>query len=198
MTHLLGLTGSIGMGKTTVAGMFRHLGVPIFDADAVVRALQGPGGQLLSAIETLHPGTTGPAGVDRALLGRLVFNDSAALRRLERVIHPEVERARRSFLRRHRAHPLAVVDVPLLFEKGGWRRVDSIAVVSAPVWKQRARVMARPGMSWKRLRQIHALQIADSIKRRRSDMIIPTGGTIGATRASVRRITACLRARAKR
>jgi dephospho-CoA kinase len=188
MTHLLGLTGSIGMGKTTVAGMFRHLGVPIFDADAVVRALQGPGGQLLSAIETLHPGTTGPAGVDRALLGRLVFNDPAALRRLERVIHPEVERARRSFLRRHRAHPLAVVDVPLLFEKGGWRRV----------WKQRARVMARPGMSCKRLRQIHALQIADSIKRRRSDMIIPTGGTIGATRASVRRITACLRARAKR
>jgi dephospho-CoA kinase len=198
VTHLLGLTGSIGMGKSTVAGMFRQLGVPVFDADAVVHALQGPGGRLLAAIEALHPGTTGPAGVDRPLLGRLVFGDPIALRRLERLIHPEVERARRAFVRRHRAHPFLVIDVPLLFEKGGWRRVDSIAVVSAPVWKQHARVMARPGMRWRRLKQIHALQLADPIKRRRADIVVSTGGTIGATRASIRRITACLRARAKR
>jgi dephospho-CoA kinase len=198
MSHILGLTGSIGMGKSTVAAMFRRLGVPVFDADAAVHVLQGPGGLLVRAIERLHPGTTGPGGVDRRLLGHAVLGDALALRRLERLIHPEVDRNRRMFLRRYRAHPLVVLDIPLLFEKGGWRHADTIAVVSAPAWKQRARTLRRRGMGWQRLKQIQALQMADPVKRRRADIVIPTGGSIGATRASVRRITACLRARAKR
>ena len=193
MSIVLGLTGSIGMGKSTVAAMFRKKGVPVFDADAEVRLMQGPGGSLLSPIEALHPGVTGPAGVDRARLGGIVMQDRAALSRLEALIHPEVERRRRAFLRRYRARPLVVVDVPLLFEKGGWRRVDLIAVVSAPAWRQNQRVLGRPGMSWKRLERIRSLQMADSQKRRRADFVIPTGGTIQATRAAVRRvIAACM------
>jgi len=188
MSLVLGLTGSIGMGKSTVAAMFRKLGVPVFDADAEVRRMQGPGGLLLSAIEALHPGTTGTQGVDRAALGRAVLGDKKALRRLERLIHPEVEKKRQAFLRRHRAKPLVVVDVPLLFEKGGWRRVDLTAVVSAPAWKQSARALARPGMSWSKLDQVRDLQLGDPAKRRRADFVIPTGGTLQATRDSVRRV----------
>jgi len=190
MSIVLGLTGSIGMGKSTVAAMFRKQGVPVFDADAEVRRMQGPGGSLLSAIEKLHAGTIGPQGVDRAALGRAVLGDKPALRRLEKLIHPEVEKKRQAFLRRHRAKPLVVVDVPLLFEKGGWRRVDLIAVVSAPAWKQSARVMARPGMSWSRLDQVRGLQLGDAAKRRRADFVIPTGGTRQETRDAVRRIIA--------
>lgn len=190
MTIVIGLTGSIGMGKSTVAAMFRKAGVPVFDADASVREMQGPGGVLIAAIEALHPGITGPAGVDRAQLGRAVLGDRPALLRLERLIHPRVERARQAFLRRHRARPLVVADIPLLFEKGGWRRVDLVAVVSAPAWKQGKRVLGRSGMNWARLEQVRALQLADPAKRRRADFVIPTGGTLQATRASVRRIIA--------
>jgi dephospho-CoA kinase len=193
MSIVLGLTGSIGMGKSTVAAMFRAQGVPVFDADAEVRQMQGPGGALLSEIEALHPGVTGPSGVDRVRLGGIVMHDRAALSRLEALIHPEVERRRRTFLRRHRAKPLVVVDVPLLFEKGGWRRVDLIAVVSAPSWRQNRRVLGRPGMSWKRLERVRSLQLADSQKRRRADFVIPTGGSISDTRAAVARvIAACM------
>ena len=190
MTIVLGLTGSIGMGKSTVAAMFRKQGVPLFDADAEVRRMQGPGGALVRAIERLHPGMTGPEGVDRARLGMAVLGDKSALRRLERLIHPQVEACRRAFLRRNRTRRLVVVDVPLLFETGGWRRVDLIAVVSAPAWKQNMRVLKRPGMSWKRLEQVRALQLADPIKRRRADFVIPTGGSLNATRAAVRRVIA--------
>ena len=192
MTIVLGLTGSIGMGKSTVAAMFRKAGVKVFDADATVHALQGPNGRLLAAIEALHPGTTGPSGVDRRALGEAVLHDKAALVRLERLIHPAVERERRLFLRRNRARPLVVVDVPLLFEKGGWRRVDAIAVVAAAAWQQRKRVLKRPGMTAARLARIRALQTADPEKIRRADFVIPTGGTIGRTRDTVRRIVACL------
>jgi dephospho-CoA kinase len=118
------------------------------------------------------------------------MGDKVALRRLERLIHPEVDRQRRRFLRRHRARPLVVADVPLLFEKGFWRRVDLIAVVSAPAWKQNARVLGRPGMSWSRLEQIRALQLGDAAKRRRADFVIPTGGSLARTQAAVRRIIA--------
>jgi dephospho-CoA kinase len=197
MTIVLGLTGSIGMGKSTVAAMFARAGVPIFDADAEVRRLQGPGGALLAAIEALHPGTTGPAGVDRARLGQ-VLHDKVALRRLERLIHPAVERARRAFLRRHRGRRLVVTDIPLLFEKGGWRRVDAIAVVSAAPWQQAKRVLARPGMTPARLARIRALQMPDPEKRARADFVIPTGGTIRRTQASVDGIVACLWGRAVR
>ncbi|WP_294394062.1 dephospho-CoA kinase [uncultured Sphingomonas sp.] len=198
MSHVIGLTGSIGMGKSTVSAMFRRLGVPVFDADAAVHRLQGPGGALLTAIEALLPGTTGAAGVDRGRLSQAVLGDKAALARLERLIHPAVARERRAFLRRHRACPLVVLDIPLLLEKGGWRQVDTIMVVSAPAWKQRRRVLARPGMNCARLRRIRALQMPDTEKRRRADMVVSTAGSLAATRASVRRIAACLRGRAKR
>ena len=195
MSLTLGLTGSIGMGKSTVAAMFRQAGVPVFDADAEVRTLQGAGGALVAAIETLHPGTTNAAGVDRGALGQRVFGDRAALAALERLIHPAVADARRRFLRRHAARPLVVLDVPLLFEAGGWAKVDRIAVVSAAAWQQRARVLARSGMSAARLRRIRRLQLPDPQKRARADVVIPTGGTRDRTHAAVRRIVACARGR---
>lgn len=194
----LGLTGSIGMGKSTVAEMFRRQGVPVFDADAEVHRLQGPGGPLVAAIEALHPGTTGEGGVDRAKLGLAVLGDKAALARLERLIHPAVGRAQRRFLRRHRSRRLVVLDIPLLFEKGGWRRVDAIAVVSAPAWKQRRRVLARPGMTAAKLARIRHLQTPDAEKCRRADIVIDTGTTPARTAARVRKLIACLRARGVR
>ena len=190
MSLVLGLTGSIGMGKSTVAAMFRKEGVPVFDADAEVRRMQGPGGLLLAAIEALHPGTTGPTGVDRAALGKAVLGDKPALHRLEKLIHPEVEKKRQAFLRRHRAKPLVVVDIPLLFEKGGWRRVDLTAVVSAPAWKQSGRVLERPGMTKATFEKVRDLQLGDAAKRRRADFVIPTGGGKEETREAVRRIIA--------
>ena len=198
MSLVLGLTGSIGMGKSTVAAMLRKLRIPVFDADAEVRRLQGPGGELLTAIESLHPGTTGPAGVDRMKLGQAVFGDRAALERLERLVHPAVAAARQRFLRRHEAHPIVVLDVPLLFEKKGWRQVDRILVVSAAAWQQRARVLARSGMTAAKLARIRKLQTPDAEKRRRADFAIPTGGTRQRTAAELRRIIACARQSARR
>ena len=195
---ILGLTGSIGMGKSTVAAMFRRQGVPVFDADAEVHRLQGRGGLLVAAIELLHPGTTNAAGVDRGKLGQAVLGDKAALARLERLIHPAVGRAQRNFLRRHRAHRLVVLDIPLLFEKGGWRRVDAVAVVSAPAWAQRRRVLARPGMSASKLARIRHLQTPDAEKRRRADFVIDTGTSRTQTAAQIRKLIACLRARGVR
>ncbi len=195
---LLGLTGSIGMGKSTVAAMFRAAGVPVFDADAAVHKLQGPGGALLPAIEAAFPGTTGPRGVDRALLGQAVFGDTAALRRLERIVHPAVRRLRRDFLQRNRAHKIVVDDVPLLFETHGARHVDAIVVVSAPAWMQRRRVLARPGMSAQKFASILARQVPDRDKRRRADFVIPTGVGVQETRRHVARLLACLRARGVR
>ena len=193
---LLGLTGSIGMGKSTVAKMLRRLGVPVFDADAAVHRLQGPGGALLARIEVAFPGTTGPAGVDRIALGRAVFGDTAALRRLERIVHPAVRAMREVFLRRHRAHRLVVDDVPLLFEAGRHRRWrgDATIVVSAPAWMQRRRVLARPGMTAAKFAQILARQVPDREKRRRADFVIATGTTAVQTATRVRILVACLRA----
>ena len=195
---VLGLTGSIGMGKSTVAAMFRAEGVPVFDADGEVHRLQGPAGGLVLAIEAQFPGTTGLDGVDRRKLGAIVLADRQQLNRLERLIHPAVEKARQDFLRRHRAHRLVVVDVPLLFEKGGWRRVDQIAVVSGPLWKQRRRVLARAGMTPARLAHVLSHQMPDREKRRRADHLIPTGVSLFETRSIVRRLVACLRARGGR
>lgn len=191
---ILGLTGSIGMGKSTVAAMFRAEHVPVFDADAEVHRLQGAGGELVDAIERLHPGTTGPEGVDRAALGRAIWGDDLALKRIERLVYPALAKRRSAFLRRHRAHRLVVLDVPLLFEKGGWRAVDAIAVVSAPAWVQRRRVTSRPGVGYARLAYILSLQTPDAEKRQRADFVIDTGTTRNATREKVRRLVACLRA----
>jgi dephospho-CoA kinase len=191
---VLGLTGSIGMGKSTAASMFRRLGVPVFDADAVVHGLQGPGGRALGAIEALFPGTTHAGGLDRLKLGQAVFGDAEALRKLERVLHPLVASEQRRFLRRHARRSLVVLDVPLLFEKGGWRRCDAVAVVSAPARVQRLRVLARPGMTSAKFAAILAKQVPDSEKRRRADFVLSTGLGRNLTWRSVRRLVACLEA----
>ncbi len=190
---VLGLTGSIGMGKSAVAKMLRAQGVPVFDADAEVHLLQGPGGALLPRIEAAFPGTTGPQGVDRAKLGAAVFGNPAALRTLEHIVHPTVGRSRAAFVRANRARQIIVFDIPLLFEKGGTQSVDGIIVVSAAAWQQRQRVMARPGMTAARLRHIRHLQLADHHKRRHADWVIPTGGTLLATRQAVRKLLGNLR-----
>ena len=195
---VIGLTGSIGMGKSAVAAMFESLGVPVFDADAVVRRLQGPGGRLLPAIEALFPGSTGPAGLDRIAIGKQVFGNAAALLALERIVHPAVGEERRKFLRRHRAQPMVVLDIPLLFERGGAGSVDLIVVVSAPAWKQRRRVLARPGMTPQKFRQILKLQMPDAAKRRRADVVIDTGVGLRETRAQVLDLVTCLRSKSRR
>lgn len=189
---VLGLTGSIGMGKSTVAAMFADEGVPVFDADAEVHKLQGPGGRLVTQIESLFPGTTSGSGVDRARLGKAVFGNPGALEQLEAIVHPAVAQERNRFLEANRDRPLVVLDIPLLFEAGGWRHVDRIAVVSAPAEVQRARVLARPGMTEARFESILAKQMPDAEKRQRADFIIPTGGALEETRASIRAVIACL------
>ena len=192
MTVILGLTGSIGMGKSTVARMFEDEGVPLFDADAVVHQLQGPEGELVAAIEARFPGTTGEAGVDRSALAERVLAEPEALQNLEGLIHPAVGRERRAFLAANEGAPLVVLDIPLLFEKGGASQVDKIAVVSAPGPVQRERVLARPGMTLAKFCQILALQLPDEEKRARADFVVPTGGSLEETRERVREIIACL------
>ncbi|HEX8214676.1 MAG TPA: dephospho-CoA kinase [Allosphingosinicella sp.] len=188
----LGLTGSIGMGKSTVAAMFADEGVPVFDADAAVHRLQGPEGALVADIEARFPGTTGPAGVDRTALAERVLGEREALQNLEALIHPAVAREREAFLQAHQDSPLVVLDIPLLFETGGTGKVDKVAVASAPAEVQRARVLARAGMTEERFEKILKLQMPDAEKRARADYIIPTGGSLEETRSSVRRIIACL------
>ena len=188
----LGLTGSIGMGKSTVAAMFADAGVPVFDADAAVHRLQGAGGRLVAAIEGAFPDTTGPAGVDRTALGEAVLGRPALLARLEAIVHPAVGEERAAFLRDYAGAPLVVFDVPLLFETGGAAGVDKVAVVSAPAAVQRARVLARPGMTMARLDAILARQLPDADKRARADFVIDTGVALTETRAQVAAVIACL------
>lgn len=192
---IYGLTGSIGMGKSAVAAMLRREGVPLFDADAEVHRLQGPGGVLLPAIEARFPGTTGPGGVDRAKLGAAVFGHPQELKALEAIVHPAVQQGRRAFLRRNRSRAFVVLDIPLLFETHGCRKLDGVIVVTAPAWKQRKRVLARPGMTAAKFRRIMHLQTPDAEKRRRADYIIDTGTTFAATRFQVRHLVACLGAK---
>ena len=189
---VLGLTGSIGMGKSTVAAMFSQLGIPVFDADAAVHALQGPGGALVSAIEAGFPGTTGPDGVDRQKLGAAVFGDKEKLRRLEAIVHPAVAEMRAAFLAANEGRKLVVFDIPLLFEKGGEAGVDSVAVVSAPPEIQRERVLSRPGMTAEKFERILALQVPDAQKRQRADAVIDTGQPLEDTRRAVAALAARL------
>jgi dephospho-CoA kinase len=185
---ILGLTGSIGMGKSTVAAMLRDLGIPVFDADAAVHELQGPGGALLPAIEAEFAGTTGPTGVDRAKLGALVFGNPERLAKLESIVHPAVAEMRRAFLAKNAGQRLVVFDIPLLFEKSGAKGLDAVAVVSAPADTQRARVLARPGMTEDKFHQILALQVPDAEKRARADYVIDSGTDLAATRTQVERL----------
>jgi dephospho-CoA kinase len=192
MTVILGLTGSIGMGKSTVARMFAEEGVPVFDADATVHQLQGPVGALVDEIEAQFPGTTGPEGVNRSALAERVLGEPAALRRLEALIHPAVAQARRDFLAVHADAPVVLLDIPLLFEAGGVNEVDKVAVVSAAPEVQRERTLARPGMTPEKFDKILARQLPDAEKRARADFVIATDVSLDETRASVRRILACL------
>ena len=195
---VVGLTGSISMGKSTVAAMFIRAGVPLFDADAAVHRLQGPDGALVAAIETRFPRTTGRAGVDRQKLGAAVYGNPEALRALEAIVHPAVAAMRRDFLRRNRSRQIVVLDIPLLFEKRGWRAVDVIVVVSAPAWKQRQRVLRRPAMDWAKFARIKALQMPDAQKRKRADIVINTGTQRSVTRVRVSKVIACLKSKTGR
>lgn len=198
MAKVYGLTGSIGMGKSAVAAMFAKAGVPLFDADAEVHRLQGPGGGALPHIEKAFPGTTGPVGIDRAKLGAIVFAHPHRRRELEAIMHPLVQQARHDFLRRHAARRLVIVDIPLLYETHAERELDGVIVVSAPAWKQRKRVLGRPGMTHRKFRAILRLQMPDALKRQRADHILSTGTTFHQTRNEVRALLSCLLRKAVR
>jgi dephospho-CoA kinase len=182
-----GLTGGIGMGKSTAAAVIRRRNVPVFDADAMVHALQARGGRAVAPIGRAFPGSTHKGAVDREALRRAVLGHPAALRRLERIVHPLVRAEERRFLAaaRRRRRPLVVLDIPLLFETGGERRCDAVLVVSAPAPVQRARVLARPGMTPERLAAILARQTPDPLRRVRADHLVRTGLSRHATRRQI-------------
>jgi dephospho-CoA kinase len=178
MPFILGLTGSIAMGKSTAGRTFQAMGVPVFDADAAVHGLLGPGGEAVPSVLAVFPGCGSKAsGIDRRALGQAVFGKDDALKRLEHIVHPWVRTAQRRFLIRQAAarRLLAVMDIPLLYETGGDKLMDAVAVVSAPAFLQAQRVLRRPGMSAQRLKEILKRQMPDREKRKRADFIIPTG-----------------------
>src|SRR4051812_23817136 len=188
----IALTGSIGMGKSTVAQMFGTAGIPVFDADAVVRELQGPGGALVERIGKRFPGTVDDGLLDRDQLAELVLENPALLDELEQIVHPAVRAAREAFIDQHRDAPALLFEIPLLFETGGETEFDKIVVVSAPADVQQARVLGRRGMSEERLASILERQLPDEEKRRRADFVIDTGGDLSTTEAQVGHILACL------
>ena len=188
----IALTGSIGMGKSTVAKMFEAAGVPVFDADSVVRQLQGPGGLLVDRIGELFPGTVRCGTLDRDCLAQIVLEDPAKLAALEALVHPAVREWRESFIERNAAAPALVFEIPLLFETRGEKEFDKVVVVSAPLQVQRARVLKRQGMSPAKLESIMKRQTPDEEKRRRADFVVDTGGDLSTTEAQVRDILACL------
>jgi len=171
--YCLGLTGSIGMGKTTTAGFFRDLGVPVWDADAAVHRLYAPGGAAIEPVTALCPEAVGPNGIDRAVLKSWIAQDETALQRLEGVIHPLVAQDRMAFIDRTDA-PLVVLDIPLLFETGAEAQLDGVLVVTVPPETQCARVLSRPGMTRAHLDRILARQVPDAEKRARADFVIET------------------------
>jgi dephospho-CoA kinase len=195
---ILGLTGSLGMGKSTTARFFAEEGAPVHDADAVVHQLYE--GEAVAAIEAAFPGTTVDGKVDRTKLAARVLNDAAALERLEAIVHPLVNAAERRLLAEAEARgaKVVVLDIPLLFETGGDRRVDAVVVVSAPAELQRERVLARPGMTSEKLEAILAKQMPDTEKRRRADFIVDTSQGLEAARAQVRAILAAVATMPKR
>ena len=193
--RVIGLTGGIGMGKSTAAAAFRRARIPVFDADAAVHHLQAPGGAALPAIAAAFPGTVQHGRLDRAALRRVVVGDEAAMRRLEAILHPAVRRMERAFLARaRRARARAtVLDIPLLLETGGNARVDTVVVVSAPAAVQWARVRRR-GLADAQIAAIIARQMPDSQKRRRADLVVRTGLSRHAALRPLRRLILSLRA----
>lgn len=198
MTFVLGLTGSIGMGKTTTANLFRDEGVPVHNADAAVHRLYA--GEAVAPIEAAFPGTTSDGRVDRDKLGQAVVGKPDALRRLEAIVHPLVRAQEIAFLDavRKAGAPIAVLDVPLLLETGGDKRCDAVLVVTAPETVQRERVLARPGMTQERLNALLARQMPDAEKRRRAHFLVDTSRGVPAARAQVRDILKTLAGRSGR
>jgi dephospho-CoA kinase len=189
---VLGLTGSVGMGKSTTAGFFVEAGVRVHDADAAVHRLYA--GEAAPLIEAAFPGTTSGGAVDRTLLAKRVLGDPAALKRVEAIVHPLVQASERRFLAESegRGEKVVVLDIPLLFETGGEARVDAVVVVSAPADVQRARVLQRPGMTAEKFEAILAQQMADAEKRRRADFVVDTSQSFEAARAQVRAVLAAV------
>ena len=188
----LAITGSIGMGKSTVAKMFERAGVPVFDADAVVRRLQAEDPRLIAAIGERFPGTVADGLLDRDGLAERVLNKPEELAALEAIVHPAVHSERARFLLDNQDRPALLFDIPLLFETHGEHAFDKVIVVSAPAEVQRERVLARPGMTEAKLDAILARQLPDSEKRAQADFVIETGTDLSTTEARVRDILACL------
>lgn len=193
---VVGLTGSIGMGKSTAAAILRRMGLPLFDADRAVHGFLAAGGEAVAKVEAAFPGVQLPnGGIERKRLAQRVFGDPQALARLEAILHPMVADAERRFLAqaRGRRAPIAILDIPLLYESRGAARCDYVIVVSAPAMLQRQRVMRRPGMTEARLTAIKNQQMPDAEKRRRADFVVPTGLDRGFSLRRLRRIVAALR-----
>lgn len=184
MSFRLGLTGGIGMGKSTAAQMFRELGHPVWDADAAVHELYAPGGGAVAPVAAAFPGTEQDGGIDRAALRRALAADPLGFQRLEGIVHPLVAADRAGFVARHADAPIVVLDIPLMYETGADATMDGVAVVSAPAGVQRARVMARPGMTEENFQMILSRQMPDAEKRRRADWIIPSD-TMADARAAI-------------
>ncbi|WP_119302496.1 dephospho-CoA kinase [Dongia deserti] len=195
--RVLGLTGSIAMGKSTAAAMLRRMGVPVHDADEVVHNLTRPGGKALPAIKQHFPDLVTEAGLNRPELSKRAFKDPAVLQTLERILHPMVRAEERRFLARERAKGsnLVVLDIPLLFETGGEKRCDAVLVVSAPRAVQLQRVLSRPAMTLAKLKGIEQRQMSDAEKRKRADIVIPTGRGKRATWAALKRAVGKLQRR---
>lgn len=192
---ILGLTGSIGMGKSTAGKMLMRLGVPVYDADAEVHRLLARDSQAIAAIARAFPGTVKDGAVDRQALGAAVFGRPEALRRLEAIIHPRVRQAQKQFLQRcaRRRDPVVVLDIPLLFETGGDQYCDATILVTAPRSIQRARVLRRPGMTPEKLDEIQKRQMSDHAKRHRADFVVNTGLDKGHTMRHLRIIVERMR-----
>ena len=196
---MVGLTGSIGMGKSETLKLFARLGLPVYDADAAVHALYDQGGDAVAAIATAFPGTVTDGRVDRARLAALVGADERGFKTLEAIVHPLVHQLEQEFLAAaaKRGDEIVVLDIPLLFETGGQRRMDAVIVVSAPPEIQRQRVLSRAGMTLEKLEAIHARQIRDAEKRAQADFVIETGKGLEHAYEQVKRVAAELRRRAK-
>lgn len=192
---IIGLTGSIGMGKSETAKIFERANIPVFDSDAAVHDLMTKNGAAFEPIEKTFPGVSGPDGIDRVALGARVFGDAEALQKLESILHPMVSEQRQAFFRQKQGHDLVVVDVPLLFEKGGEKNCDYVVVVTAPAEIQRQRVLARPHMTVEKFDQILAKQMPDGEKRQRADFIVYTDQGIPHAEQQVAEIITEIRAK---
>lgn len=194
---VLGLTGSIGMGKSTVSGFFKEAGVPVWDADAAVHKLYSAGGAAVGPVGESFPGVVVDGAVSRTILSSRVVGNEAAIKRLESIVHPLVSHDRLAFLEQlaSQAQPLAVVDIPLLYESGAEQYVDAVAVASAPSEVQRQRVLGRPGMTDQKFEAILARQVPDEDKRRRATYVIDTGTSLQETRQAVEALAQSLQAR---